>query len=334
MPHVAPYHFATTTAGDGAIGCLRRPRVSVGIVNNMPDAALQATERQFVTLLQSAAEPCDIRIHLFTLPGIWRGEAARERVRSSYLDYAVLAELRLDALIVTGALPAAAAMTAEECWPQFTELVDWARANTISSIWSCFAAHAAVFHLDGIERRPLARKLSGVFAIDAPGDHPLMAGLGPRYRTPHSRYNEVVEGDLVAAGYDVLGRSGSAGVDMFAKDAPSRFLFLQGHPEYDGDTLMREYRRDIGRFLCGERPAPPAMPEDYFPPPLAAAVSALTDRAIAERNPGLLNDYLDLQAAALTVGDWAPAAVRFFRNWISGIAGTIAGRAGRPGVAA
>jgi homoserine O-succinyltransferase len=345
MPHVAPYHFRSA-AGETE---RRRPRVSVGIVNNMPDAALQATERQFVTLLQSAAEPlaaepfaaepfaaepsaaeplamrCDLRIHLFTLPGIPRGTEARERIRARYLDYSALAELRLDALIVTGAVPIAGTITGEDCWPQFTELVDWARANTVSSIWSCFAAHAAAFHLDRIERRPLPRKLSGVYDIVA-SDDPLTAGLGPRYRVPHSRHNDLAERDLVAAGYDILGRSAAAGVDAFAKATPSRFVLLQGHPEYDGDTLMREYRRDIARFVAGERRKPPDLPDNYFAPALASRIAELSDRAVAARHLDDLTRALDREAGALAAPDWAPHAVRFFRNWIAGMARTIATR--------
>ncbi len=62
-------------------------------------------------------------------------------------------------------------------------------------------------------------------------------------------------------GYLTLTRAPGAGVDMFVKEWLALQVFLQGHPEYDADTLAREYRRDVGRFLAGERadaPAPPA----------------------------------------------------------------------------
>ena len=57
------------------------------------------------------------------------------------------------------------------------------------------------------------------------------------------------ERDLAAKGYSVLTRSDEAGVGLFAKDNNSLFLFVQGHPEYEAETLLREYRRDIGRYL-------------------------------------------------------------------------------------
>ena len=46
-----------------------------------------------------------------------------------------------------------------------------------------------------------------------------------------------------------LTRSDEAGVGLFAKTQGSLFFFVQGHPEYEAETLLREYRRDIGRYL-------------------------------------------------------------------------------------
>ena len=58
---------------------------------------------------------------------------------------------------------------------------------------------------------------------------------------------------LADCGYRILTRSAAAGVDMFARQDKSFHLFLQGHPEYEAKTLLREYRRDVGRYLRRER---------------------------------------------------------------------------------
>jgi homoserine O-succinyltransferase len=159
----------------------------------------------------------------------------------------------LDALIVTGTEPRAASIEQEPYWHSLANLIDWAEHNTISTIWSCLAAHAAVFHLDGVRRQPLAVKRFGLFDCNRIGDATILAGLSPIIHLPHSRWNELGEGDLVAHGYDILTRSSTAGADIFIKKWQSLFVFFQSHPEYDVDTLLREYRRDIGRFLGGER---------------------------------------------------------------------------------
>ena len=67
-------------------------------------------------------------------------------------------------------------------------------------------------------------------------------------------------------GYRLLTRSAAAGADAFVREEQggSLFVFFQGHPEYETDTLAREYRRDVGRFLRGEREHYPAAPEGYF----------------------------------------------------------------------
>ena len=66
-------------------------------------------------------------------------------------------------MIVTGAEPIAATLPEEPFWQDLTDMIDWAKTNTRSTIWSCLAAHAAVLHLDGIERQRLDTKCSGIY---------------------------------------------------------------------------------------------------------------------------------------------------------------------------
>ena len=71
---------------------------------------------------------------------------------------------------------------------------------------------------------------------------------------PHSRWNEVRADALNSCGYEILVQSAQAGVDLFVKKKKdSLFVHFQGHPEYGTRTLLKEYRRDIKRFLRGER---------------------------------------------------------------------------------
>src|SRR6202000_1633981 len=105
----------------------------------------------------------DVQLRLFSLAEIARGELARSRMEGFYADAQTLPMAGLDALIVTGAEPRGP-LQDEPYWASLSHLVDWAEIGTLSTMFSCLAAHAAVLHLDGIVRRPLARKLSGVFA--------------------------------------------------------------------------------------------------------------------------------------------------------------------------
>ena len=147
----------------------------------MPDPALQATERQFTHLLQAAAGNRRIHLHCFSLPSVNRSQQAKALMDGRYSDIADLGRLQLDGLIVTGAEPIAATLPEEPFWKDLTDVIDWAETNTRSAIWSCLAAHAAVLHLDGIERQRLDVKCSGVYdcaKVDrrlADEGHPLAA---------------------------------------------------------------------------------------------------------------------------------------------------------------
>src|SRR5205085_7346014 len=123
-------------------------------------------------------------------------------------------------------------------WASLANVIDWAEHNTSSTIFSCLAAHAAVLHLDGIHRHPLADKCCGVYDCLKVSDDPIVAGAPSPVRMPHSRWNDLREGHLASNGYRVLARS-AAGADLFVKQWRSLFVFFQGHPEYDSDSLLR-----------------------------------------------------------------------------------------------
>ena len=165
--------------------------IVVGLVNNMPDAALKTTERQFRELIADAAGPQAVRVRVFSLPGLDRSDAARRHVAENHEDIEELWGAELDGLIVTGTEPRAERLADEPYWPALTRLIDWAAEHTISSAWSCLAAHAAVHHLDGLVRRPLAAKLSGVFECGGTVDHPLLGRFPARWRTPAFARNEL-----------------------------------------------------------------------------------------------------------------------------------------------
>jgi homoserine O-succinyltransferase len=210
MPVVVQKGAQEGARSDGAI--------EIAIVNNMPDSALESTEHQFIELLAAVSGETQLRVSLVSLPQITRGDLARRRLHAEYADISCLQGKRLDGIIVTGMEPGPGPLTDEPYWRAFADLIDWAERNTTSSIWSCLAAHAVVLHRDGIARRPLAAKCFGVYECLKQTDHPLLAGGAVRTFSPHSRWNDVPEDALVAAGYTILTRSPEIGVDTFVKD--------------------------------------------------------------------------------------------------------------------
>jgi homoserine O-succinyltransferase len=292
----------------------------IGFVNNMPDAALRATERQFHSLLAAASLNRTIRVRHFTLPSYPRSAEGSSYIEQHYEDLAALWPGGIDGLIVTGAEPRAARLSDEPYWGALTRLIDWADEHAVSTIWSCLAAHAAVLHLDGIERRRLPAKLSGVYTCATVDNHPVVASVPALWRVPHSRYNGLSDELLIARGYQILSRSSTAGANLFIKRRSGLEIFFQGHPEYELDTLMREYRRDVARFLAGETNDYPVTPSDYFTSEAADDFAAFRERVLRNRAPGLMAGFPGPCLRDQVSNSWRAGAVRIYENWIEYLA--------------
>ena len=232
----------------------------------------------------------------------------------------------LDGIIVTGAEPRAASLTEEPYWTTFVQIIDWATENTVSSIYSCLAVHGAVLHMDGVERHKLPAKCIGVFAQTKTRDHPLMHDIPATCRIPHARWNEVQEGALASCGYSVLTRSTEAGVDCFVKQQKkSLFVHFQGHPEYETQSLLGEYRRDMGRFLRGESEVCPMIPRGYFDTEAEEILIAFQREALSDRRREFFADFPADRLAKDLRNVWHPPARHIYRNWLRYMASQRAG---------
>jgi homoserine O-succinyltransferase len=303
-----------TRVADSPIRGGREPLV-IGLVNNMPDSALQTTEQQFGALLAAAGADFDVRLRLFSFPELIRSEAGRRYVDEHYEPIEQLWTGDFDGLIVTGAEPRTASMLDEVYWQSLTRLVDWANDTATPTVWSCLAAHAAVLHLDGIERHRLGEKISGVFRCVKSGEHQLVSGLPSSWRIPHSRLNTLDPAELLAAGYEIVSFSDDAGADTFIQRRRTLFVFFQGHPEYDAGALFREYRRDVGRYLAGSMDRYPEMPRGYFEDGMARSFSVFRDFAERHRTRDLLEEFPDVRERLSHL--WLDPAVRLYSNWLT-----------------
>jgi homoserine O-succinyltransferase/O-acetyltransferase len=294
--------------------------IEIGLVSNLPESVFRATERRYRHLLEVAAADIPFRLRCFSLSSGERSPGAANGTANPDADIRDLYSLNIDGLIVTGAEPRAASLPEESYWQALTELIDWAEANTHSTIWSCLAAHAAVLHLDGIERRRLAQKCSGMYDCSKVIDNWLTDGLPSSLKVSHSRLNSLSESDLKARNYEVLTISEDAGVDIFTKRQHSQFVFFQGHPEYDCFSLQHEYLRDIGRYLAGDQEFYPNTPEGYFDAATVSALEKFRTCALAERNPAHMGKLPKLTLQPNVTAEPEVATKTIFRNWFAYIA--------------
>lgn len=303
----------------------------IGLVNNMPDSALQSTETQFRGLLEAAAGGQELRLRLSSFAELPRSPEALEHISRSYWPLEELLAEEPEALIVTGTEPRAPKLTEEPYWERFVQLLEFAQEHTIASIWSCLAAHAAVQNLSGIQRQRLPEKRCGVYAHSILAGHPLLAGVGAPLCMPHSRWNELSPQALRAGGYTLLSWSQEAGADAFVRQERNLLLFFQGHPEYEDTTLLKEYRRDVGRYLNAQQPHYPALPCGYLEAEAVTALAGFREQALAGRSPALLANFPFASVAAGLKNTWRPAAVAMYRNWLSHIGAVLtATRAAEP----
>jgi homoserine O-succinyltransferase/O-acetyltransferase len=291
--------------------------VRIAFINNMPDAALEDTEMQFFDLLDAAAGDVPVFLKLHSLSGVPRGERGKQHLRSFYFGTEDLLNGRFDGVIMTGTEPRQPNLQNEPYWSALTNVLDWAENNTVSTVLSCLAAHAGVLHSDRIDRCPLSDKQFGVFDFAKTASHQLSHGTGGQVRFPHSRWNEVQAHALTACGYLVLTQSVEGGVDSFVKQKKrSLFVHFQGHPEYGAQTLLKEYRRDIKRFLRMERETYPSMPRGYFDPGSMRLMSEFRDVVLSDRREELMEGFPEASVARTLQKTWHSSATVIYRNWL------------------
>ena len=290
----------------------------IGLLNMMPDAALSATEQQFINLLGSSNQIAQFFVYPFSIPALNRGPQARQHIDSHYFEFDDLVERGLDALIITGANVANPALDQEPFWDPLTEIVSWAEKNVASILCSCLATHALVKFHHKIERQPLPSKQWGVYnhRINQP-DHPLMRDINTRFDAPHSRYNGVTRAQLEESGLIVLVESAEVGVHLAVSPDQFRQVYFQGHPEYDAISLLKEYKREVYRYLNGDLEAAPPFPENYFSDEASAiATRFITDCEEAKQRGHALPDFPEEKLTAWVDNTWGDTGKAIVNNWL------------------
>lgn len=295
----------------------RRCSIDIALVNNMPDPALEDTELQFFELLDAASGDLTVSVKLFSLPELGRSDLVQRRIGNVYFSAQDLLNGPFDGVIITGTEPRRRDLREEAYWPALVKILDWAEHSTVSTVLSCLATHAGVLYSDGIERHGLGEKQFGVFDYQKVSPHVLTSDASGVLRTPHSRWNEVAGGALLACGYTILAESPEAGVDLFVKKKKrSLFVHFQGHPEYGTRTLLKEYLRDIKRFLRREKDNYPSIPNGYFNPVAARLLSDFREQALHHQRAEVLEVFPEAAVAQLLQNTWSSSASGIYRHWL------------------
>lgn len=317
----------------------------VGIVNMM--GSLKATETQFLLPIAAAAGHQQIIPHFIKVDGIDYGDN-QDYVDQNYITLDEVKSIGLDAMVVTGANSKSVEAkdkkdendhsfsTSSGFYRALEEIIDYAESDIgpTSTLYSCLAFHAYMQIKYGEIRNKLDDKRIGNFDHWVTGvNHPLTHGISSHFQMPHGRWNEIDWQQIVTNELQLLVQSDEAGVLLATSKDGLRSVFLQGHPEYEGGTLYREWRRDLCemaekrvRYPHEDIPTVP-MPENYFEGPgLTLATefynkveAGLYDEQIKKDGRLIVPDSFSQNIMARTPNKHASVSNDIIGNWIASV---------------
>jgi homoserine O-succinyltransferase len=293
----------------------------IGLLNMMPDAALEATERQFYRIVGESNQIAQFHMHPFTLPELPRSDKAKTHIEKYYESFDKIKEEGLDCLIITGANVTQPELSKEPFWEPLIGVIDWSYHHVTSTLCSCLATHAVMQFRHQQKRRRLAEKCWGVFAHEVVDrTHPLVGDVNTLFNVPHSRFNEISRDQFEAAGLRVLVESPTAGVHMAVSEDLFRIVYFQGHPEYDINSLLKEYKREVLRFIGGDRTDYPPFPAAYFTVLTEAILEEYQDRVEqAMAADASIPDFPEALVAGQLHNTWHDSGEAIINNWIGSV---------------
>lgn len=288
--------------------------IHIGLLNMMPDAALQATERQFFRLVGESNQIAQLYIHPFTLPELPRSEETQSYIKEHYETFDDIKQQGLDALIITGANVSEPNLKLEPFWEPLEQVVNWAWDNVTSTLCSCLATHAVMQMKYGQQRTKRdGGKLWGVYkhrVIER--DHPLVRNMNTVFDVPHSRHNKISPEQFEAAQMNVLISGEETGAHLAVSADGFRLVCMQGHPEYDMISLLKEYLRELKNYKDGSREDIPPLPENYFSDEAKTIINA----AKVEKMSDADFDDLNAQLIKTLENTWTDSARSIIASWI------------------
>jgi homoserine O-succinyltransferase/O-acetyltransferase len=265
----------------------------IGIVDLMASTARGMAAAQFTRLLATALSEAPRVVNLDPT-----------ETSGSKADWDAIASF--DAVIVTGAEPSATDISEDLSYAVVGRILESATGPVLLS---CLSAHVALAHLYSLPRTRFSSKRSGVFT------HTWAEGrITGTVELPHSRWhtvqlNQAVNPLLVADDGD------------WALASSEDYLFLQAHPEYFGDTLLREYRRDVRRFLDRSSHTYPTVPTNYLPAETVAALQHFSFRARRRRSPETFRAFPDVSVDP--VARWSVPGAALVAGWLRQTFGVV-----------
>ena len=230
--------------------------LKIAIVNLMPTK--ETTETQILRLLGNT--PLQINISLIRMENHQSKNTQTDYLNKFYIPSSELYKKKFDGMIITGAPVEQIPFEEVDYWNELCNIMDYAKENVFSTLYVCWGSMAGLYHLYGIPKYPLEKKMSGIFMNErSTKNDPLLRGFDDTFPIPQSRHTTIHKEDILKRKeLEILAESAEAGVTI-VKSKDNRQIFMTGHLEYDTMTLAEEYYRDIDKGMKVP------LPKNYFP---------------------------------------------------------------------
>jgi homoserine O-succinyltransferase len=229
--------------------------LQIAIVNLMPTKEI--TETQLIRML--ANTPLQVNLQLLTMESHESKHTDKKHLDNFYKTYEEIKNQRFDGMIITGAPVEFLAFEEVDYWDELSEIMEYTKSNVFSTLHICWGAQAGLYYHYGINKYLLPKKLFGVFkhhTINKKSE--ITRGFDDEFYVPHSRYTQIKREDILKiTDLKILAESEIAGLHIVATE-DNRNIFVQGHVEYDRQTLNLEYKRDLNKRLDVQ------IPQNYF----------------------------------------------------------------------
>ena len=216
------------------------------------------TETQLSRLLGNT--PLQVELTLMHTSSHKSKNTSEDHLLAFYTTFDKVKDRYFDGLVITGAPVEMLEFEEVEYWEELCEIMEWSTTHVHSTFHICWGAQAGLYYHFGVQKKTLDKKMFGVFPHIADYKRSMLfRGFDDVFMVPHSRHTTIDREDLEnIPGLKILASSPEAGVFALSTKK-GRQIFITGHPEYDAETLGREYWRDVNANK------PIEIPKNYYP---------------------------------------------------------------------
>lgn len=213
------------------------------VLNLMPTKV--ATERQFLKQFDRLSNDVELTF-LYPASHHFKGTPVN-LISRHYFNFSQVRDRYFDGLIITGAPVEKLPFRQVDYWREFCQILVWAQQHVKETLFECWAAQAGLFVDFTIPKHLLPGKLFGVYTASRVNRKSRLArglGAGGLIKMPQSRHSaSAIDRHHLPGDLQIIADSREAG-PMILRSHRFRHTYITGHPEYDRDTLAKEYYRD------------------------------------------------------------------------------------------